>query len=298
MRENWERFIEITKLKSISHTKVAQYWDVVHNVTNIVIITLGATTTFLSLVKSVPSFVISAVAAITTLTSAIMAFMRPHDRRQTQIDSAKVFKVLMLRMVQCETEKVYEQLWLELNKAVMDEPFLPKKFKTGEEDLDWNLTPELQMLIAEKDHELEEVLESRIGTPCQGPRKLIVPPKIIPTTVAPLLSASASRVTSPATTSSPVATRNRYDEVDLFSDADVDSTLDHINNDGKSDNRFNDSDDTDNDVNDITLIADNNGIKDDGNDDDDDDDDYRFKAGVNGAFGGESNRLIELNPKI
>ena len=138
MRENWERFIEITKLKSISHTKVAQYWDVVHNVTNIVIITLGATTTFLSLVKSVPSFVISAVAAVTTLTSAIMAFMRPHDRRQTQIDSAKVFKVLMLRMVQCETEKVYEQLWLELNKAVMDEPFLPKKFKTGEEDLDWN----------------------------------------------------------------------------------------------------------------------------------------------------------------
>ena len=74
--------------------------------------------------------------------------------------------------------------------------------------------------------------------------------------------------------------------------------MDHINNDGKSDNRFNDSDDTDNDVNDITLIADNNGIKDDGNDDDDDDDDYRFKAGVNGAFGGESNRLIELNPKI
>lgn len=107
--------------------------------------------------KSVPTFVVSALAALTTLTSAINAFMRPHDRRQLQITSAKEFKVLMLRMVRCETEAEYETLWRELNRAVTDEPFLPKKFKTGEEDLSWTLTQELQMIIAEKDHHLEEV---------------------------------------------------------------------------------------------------------------------------------------------
>ena len=141
--------------------------------TNIVIITLGATTTFLSLVKAVPSFVISSVAAIVTLISAIMAFMRPHDRRQIQFDSAKVFKVLMLRMARCESDDEYEIMWLELNKAIIDEPFLPKRFRTEEEnkDIDWKLTHELQMLITVKDRELEEVLiESRVGTSRLGTR--------------------------------------------------------------------------------------------------------------------------------
>ena len=211
MKENWERYIEIAKAKSISHTRVAQYWDVIHNITNIVIITLGASTTFLSLIKSVPSFVISAVAAVTTLTSAILAFMRPHDRRQIQIDSAKTFKVLMLRMVRCETEQMYDQLWLELNKAVMDEPFLPKKFKTGEEDLDWKVTYELQMLIAEKDHELEEVLESLITTPCLAA-------KTLSTTRVPTVM--LNRPSLPTTVAEPsVAARNKYDEVDFSGDS-------------------------------------------------------------------------------
>ena len=233
MRENWERYIEIAKAKSISHTRVAQYWDVIYNITNIVIITLGASTTFLSLIKSVPSFVISAVAAVTTLTSAIMAFMRPHDRRQIQIDSAKTFKVLMLRMVRCETEQMYDQLWLELNKAVMDEPFLPNKFKTGEEDLNWTLSPELQIVIAEKDHELEEVLESRAPTPCAAAR-------IVPTTTSTTVAITRpSQLASPTTTvaevsaaSSPVG-RNKYDEVDFSNGSSLNNT-----NDDDTDNEF------------------------------------------------------------
>ena len=257
MRENWERFIEITKAKSISHTKVAQYWDVIHKATNIVIIILGATTTFLSLIKSVPPFVISAIAAVSTLTSAIMAFMRPHDRRQIQYDSAKIFKVLMLRMVRCESDEDYEKMWLELNKAVMDEPFLPNKFKTENENesIDWKLTHELQMLIAEKDHELKEVLvESRVGSPClrenrqaRKPPSHLTPfqakraeqsrksPRIRVTRASATIGSPRTRAQSPRTRGkgkkTPRGNRNKYDLVmTQFSNASSSSSINNNNN--------------------------------------------------------------------
>ena len=62
----------------------------------------------------------------------------------------------MMKMVRCETEREYEDLWRELNKAMMDEPFLPKKYVKDNVDMDWTKTPELQMVIAEKEQELEE----------------------------------------------------------------------------------------------------------------------------------------------
>ena len=158
MSENWDRFIAITKSKSKSHMKAAQYWDKMHTTISLSMIILGATTTFCSLISSIPTFVISALAALATLISAISAFMRPHDRRQLQVDSAKEFKILMMKMVRCETERDYEDLWRELNKAMMDEPFLPKKYIKDNVDMDWTKTPELQMVIAEKEQELEEVL--------------------------------------------------------------------------------------------------------------------------------------------
>ena len=76
-------------------------------------------------------------------------------------------------MARCESDDEYEIMWLELNKAIIDEPFLPKRFRTEEEnkDIDWKLTHELQMLITVKDRELEEVLiESRVGTSSLGTR--------------------------------------------------------------------------------------------------------------------------------
>jgi len=163
MSENWDRFIAITKSKSKSHMQAAQYWDRMHTFISLSMIILGATTTFLSLISSIPGFVISALAALATLISAISAFMRPHDRRQLQVDSAKEFKVLMMKMVRCEKEKEYEDLWRELNKAMMDEPFLPKKYVKDNPEMDWTKTPELQIVIAEKEQELEEVLGSDHG---------------------------------------------------------------------------------------------------------------------------------------
>ena len=162
MRENWDRFVQITKAKSESHMKAARYWDTLHTITNLFLIFLGAATTFFSLMTRIPTEVTSATAALTTLISAINAFIRPHDRRQLQMDSAKEFKLLMFKMIRCETEREYEDLWRELNSALFSEPFLPKKYVTSKTtEMDWSITPELQMVIVEKEKELLHVLEEK-----------------------------------------------------------------------------------------------------------------------------------------
>ena len=58
-------------------------------------------------------------------------------------------------MVRCETEKEYEALWREYNKALSDEPFLPKKFAM-KEDFKYSMTPELMEVILEKDKIVHE----------------------------------------------------------------------------------------------------------------------------------------------
>ena len=154
MERNWNMFIKITRSKSESHSKSACYWDSVHNFLSISSIILGTITTLLSLLNSVPAGTISAVAALATFVSAISALLEPSDRRQIQSDAAKTFKILMMRMARCKTEKKYDELWGEFYNAVTDEPFILEKFIEKDEEKklfeEWSMTPELQVVMAEK----------------------------------------------------------------------------------------------------------------------------------------------------
>jgi len=150
MRENWQLFIDTTKNKSKGHSKAAQYWDNIGNILSLVLIFLGAVTTFLALLKSIPSTVVAGLAAVATMLSAISAFLKPSDRRQVQSSASREFQELMMKMVRCEDENDYEQLWRSLNKAIVDAPFLAKKFKT-DLDIDWTMTPEFEKVITRKE---------------------------------------------------------------------------------------------------------------------------------------------------
>lgn len=152
MKENWALFIRTAKSKGKSHNKAAQHWDGIGNVLSLSLIFLGAVTTFMALVKAIPVIVVAGVAGISTLISAISAFLRPADRRQMQSSASREFQELMMRMVRCETESEYEELWRDLNKAIVDAPFLPKKF-VEHIDIEWTMTPELAQLIEEKEGE-------------------------------------------------------------------------------------------------------------------------------------------------
>lgn len=154
MEKNWKLFIKMTRTKSESHSKSAWYWDSMHNILSISCIILGTITTFLSLINSIPSSTISGAAAFTTFISAISALLEPSDRRQIQSDAAKTFKILMMRMARCKTEKKYDELWGEFYNAVTDEPFILEKFIEKDEEKklfeEWSMTPELQAVMVEK----------------------------------------------------------------------------------------------------------------------------------------------------
>ena len=52
----------------------------------------------------------------------------------------------MMRMIRAEREREYEDLWKELNKALLDEPFLPKQYAKQEPEMCWSMTPELLLV--------------------------------------------------------------------------------------------------------------------------------------------------------
>ena len=43
--------------------------------------------------------------------------------------SVSEFRSLMLRMIRCESDREYEELWKEYNKEILAEPFLPKRYQ-------------------------------------------------------------------------------------------------------------------------------------------------------------------------
>ena len=92
---------------------------------------------------------------ITTVVSAISAFLQPGRHHNIQLESSKDFSSLMTRMIRCESEREYEELWKEYNKALMGEPFLPKKLVVNC-TVDYTMTPELTHIIREKANELKK----------------------------------------------------------------------------------------------------------------------------------------------
>lgn len=153
MQSNWRVFIETTKSKGEAHMKVARHWDAIHNTFNLLLIFLTSITTVLALLDdAIPFLVLSVISGGTTLVSAISGFLKPSENRQTHLESAKEFRCLMVKMIRCETEPVYEELWRELNKTLLGEPFLPKRFIVETNlDLHYTMTPELNDIVVEKD---------------------------------------------------------------------------------------------------------------------------------------------------
>ena len=164
MEYNWKQFIDVTNAKRKGHLRAARYWNSVNSWLSLTLIFLAAITTFFSLVESIPNYAVSAVAVLSTLLSAVLAFLRAADRRQLQLQSSQQFSKLMMKMVRCETEKEYEQLWKDYNKVLSDEPFLPKKFAV-KEDFVYSMTPELMEVIQKKDkivHELGDKVNENL----------------------------------------------------------------------------------------------------------------------------------------
>ena len=69
MRENWQRFVDLTKEKRDNHQKYANYWQSVHTILSLTGIFLAAMTTGLTLLSGIPTLATAGVAGATTLMS-------------------------------------------------------------------------------------------------------------------------------------------------------------------------------------------------------------------------------------
>ena len=128
MRDNWFLFIKTTRNKSKVHGRASQHWNKLENTISLVLIFLGALTTFMALVNSIPDTVVAGFTALSTMLTAVSAFLRPADRRQKHTVSSRLYQELMMRMVRCEDEREYEELWKLYNRATIDAPFVSDKF--------------------------------------------------------------------------------------------------------------------------------------------------------------------------
>ena len=157
MRRN---FIGITKAKSKSHLNSAWYWDILYSFFIISITVLCAVTTLLAILANyLPFYVVPIVGGVATLLSAMHGFLKPADRRQSHLESGKMFKVIMFRMVRCKTKEEYDELWNELYQEIIDEPFVKEKFLKGAIDLEkmqFPMTKELKKLMG-KQNDNEDV---------------------------------------------------------------------------------------------------------------------------------------------
>lgn len=157
METNWAGFVKMAKEKARGHLQLAQYWDKVNSILTLTMIFLSTATTLCTLLP-VASYVASIIGAITTLVAAIFSAMAPDYRRQVHNASSIEFRSLMLKMVRVETERHYEELWREYNKEMVVEPFLPQKYRKGE-DPTFTMSPEFTLLTALKAIQVEDALK-------------------------------------------------------------------------------------------------------------------------------------------
>jgi len=151
MKGNWTLFVETSKKKSQSHMKAAHHWYKVHLTLQLILIFLSAATTVLALLDAIiPFYIVAIVSGLTTLLSALLGFLQPSKRRQIQLESARDFRQLASRMIRCENSNEYEELWNEYNKALLSEPFVPKRFVVAAE-VPYFMSDELTILIAQKE---------------------------------------------------------------------------------------------------------------------------------------------------
>jgi hypothetical protein len=157
IEENWQSFVNMTRGKAISHGKASQYWDRIHNILSLTLIFISGLTTLATLLPMLTNYVAAGLGAATTLVSAVAGSLNPSSRRQVQMESSRGFRALMLKMVRVETEREYEELWKEYNKELLNEPFLPRRFKV-KDNTNFTMTPEFKIVVAQKKAEVEDAV--------------------------------------------------------------------------------------------------------------------------------------------
>ena len=154
--DNWESFVNMTKAKAETHSKLAQYWNKVHHSLGIITLFLASLTTVATMMP-ISMYFATALSILSSFISGITTALHPSNQRQIQMDSSKSFEKLMLRMVRVETEREYEELWKEYNWELLSEPFVAEGLKVVDNS-NLGMTPEFTIVVRHKEDEVRDAL--------------------------------------------------------------------------------------------------------------------------------------------
>lgn len=136
IRRHRQNFIDVTSKKLDGHSKAANKCDCVFIGLNLTLTILSALATVLAAMdhEMISNYAVPAITGAATLISAIVGFIKPGERRNRQMESAKQFSLLKFRMIDCQTEEDYQQIWNDFYAEVLDEPFLKQKYRQREKE--------------------------------------------------------------------------------------------------------------------------------------------------------------------
>ena len=161
-----QNYINLSKEQYFAHKRAAWRWDKVNTVLIILLTILSATATALALIeKNIPGFVIAIITGLSTFISTLIASIKPFDKRNNHMNSAKDFKFLMFRLVNCkgleELEKIKEDLFSTFN----EEPFLEKENSPEEVSRLWSIQPSMKIDILKDIYKEREELQKLYNLP-------------------------------------------------------------------------------------------------------------------------------------
>ena len=132
IQETRRNFISLAREHCKGHTEAANFYNIIFVTLNLTLTLLTAFATVLStqeLSAGISQNAITIVTGLATLISAVIGFLKPADRRNEQLEFAKEIKVLMFRMIECESEEMYDRIWKDFFEAILTEPLMRKNIE-------------------------------------------------------------------------------------------------------------------------------------------------------------------------
>ena len=145
--KNAQNYVYLTNKKNRSHLKSALNWDKFFYSAQFILIMLTSITTVLAAVEDqlkdrLPNYILPTISGLATLISSLLGVLKPQDRQFAHLDSARKFKVLMLRLVSCEDMEEYKKVRTDIQDQLLNAPCVyPYREKTTsqcDKDLRWS----------------------------------------------------------------------------------------------------------------------------------------------------------------
>lgn len=119
--QDWKDFIDKTKERADCHSTKGLYWDALIVILNMLVMIFATSTAMLTLLP-VSKYIATGAGALTTAASIINAVIHPTAKVRVQETSCKNYKVLMIRMLRCDSVDCYNELWDKYYEEIATKP--------------------------------------------------------------------------------------------------------------------------------------------------------------------------------